>query len=173
MVGSRSKREFLEAAGALNPSPERVRDEKFQREEGEFFDPQDKIQLKYEMLPRPSRRWGNRHRGGRALRLHPRVLLPKPETAASGRDRGIGRSQEGTSGPGEAPAQDPAVFARAQAPGPFAVRSPLGGAGPGAVRGQPTSENRRTSATSGRAEAKKTTSAKHPNESQRARPKRS
>ncbi len=50
MVGSRSKREFLEAAGALNPSPERVRDEKFQREEGEFFDPQDKIQLKYEML---------------------------------------------------------------------------------------------------------------------------
>ena len=50
MVASKRKREFLEAAGALNASPERVGDEKFQRREGDFFDPQDKVQVKYEML---------------------------------------------------------------------------------------------------------------------------
>ena len=50
MVASKGKRAFLEAAGALNSSPERVRDEKFQGAEGEFFDRQDKVQVKYEML---------------------------------------------------------------------------------------------------------------------------
>lgn len=42
------KREFLSAAGALHPHPERVRAELFRRER--FFDPMDKVQVKYEML---------------------------------------------------------------------------------------------------------------------------
>lgn len=43
------KEEFLEAAGALNPKPEQVEDRKFCLRHG-FFDPRDKIQVKYEML---------------------------------------------------------------------------------------------------------------------------
>jgi len=42
------KRQFLEAAGALNPHPARVRASLFERHR--FFDPLDKVQVKYEML---------------------------------------------------------------------------------------------------------------------------
>ena len=42
------KAEALLEEGALNPAPERVRDAKFR--EGEFFDPRDFVQVKYEML---------------------------------------------------------------------------------------------------------------------------
>ncbi len=42
------KREFLEAAGALHRHPERVWAELFERHR--FFDPLDKVQVKYEML---------------------------------------------------------------------------------------------------------------------------
>jgi transposase len=38
--------------GTLNPSPEKVGDPKFR--EGEFFDPRDIVQVKYEMLRRVS-----------------------------------------------------------------------------------------------------------------------
>ena len=44
------KTEALVEEGTLNPSPEKVRDPKFQ--EGEFFDPRDIVQVKYEMLRR-------------------------------------------------------------------------------------------------------------------------
>ncbi|MFQ5853387.1 MAG: transposase [Candidatus Binatia bacterium] len=43
------KNKFLEAAGALNPKPEQVEDQKFRLPQG-FFDPWDKVQVKYEML---------------------------------------------------------------------------------------------------------------------------
>ncbi|MHC4223073.1 MAG: helix-turn-helix domain-containing protein [Planctomycetota bacterium] len=46
----RSKADALLEEGTLNVSPERVRDPKF--EEGEFFDPRDIVQVKYEMLRR-------------------------------------------------------------------------------------------------------------------------
>jgi len=49
MPAKREKERFLEASGALNPEPERVEDEKF-RSPGGFFDPRDKVQVKYEML---------------------------------------------------------------------------------------------------------------------------
>lgn len=42
------KRQFLEEAGALHPHPGRVRSELFERYR--FFDPLDKVQVKYEML---------------------------------------------------------------------------------------------------------------------------
>jgi transposase len=42
------KEEFLEASGALNPKPEEVEDRKFSLPG--FFDPRDKVQVKYEML---------------------------------------------------------------------------------------------------------------------------
>jgi transposase len=42
------KEEFLEAAGVLNPKPEEVEDQKFSLPG--FFDPRDKVQVKYEML---------------------------------------------------------------------------------------------------------------------------
>lgn len=42
------KWQFLEQAGALHRHPERVRAESFRRHR--FFDPLDKIQVKYEML---------------------------------------------------------------------------------------------------------------------------
>jgi transposase len=48
--GSRSKTDALREEGTLNSSPDKVRDPKFQ--EGEFFDPRDLIQVKYEMLRR-------------------------------------------------------------------------------------------------------------------------
>lgn len=48
--GPRSKAETLLEEGTLNPCPEKVRDPKFQ--EGEFFDPRDAVQVKYEMLRR-------------------------------------------------------------------------------------------------------------------------
>jgi transposase len=46
----RSKADVLAGEGALNPAADRVRDPKFR--EGEFFDPRDLIQVKYEMLRR-------------------------------------------------------------------------------------------------------------------------
>jgi transposase len=42
------KRTFLDVAGALHAHPERVRAELFRRRR--FFDPLDKVQVKYEML---------------------------------------------------------------------------------------------------------------------------
>jgi len=45
-----AKTRALAEEGTLNSSPERVRDPKFQ--EGEFFDPRDLVQVKYEMLRR-------------------------------------------------------------------------------------------------------------------------
>lgn len=42
----------LLADGALNPSPEKVGDPKFQA--GDFFDPRDLVQVRYEMLRRVS-----------------------------------------------------------------------------------------------------------------------
>jgi len=42
------KRDYLAAAGALHPHPENVRADIFQRHR--FFDPLDKVQVKYEML---------------------------------------------------------------------------------------------------------------------------
>lgn len=46
----RSKAETLKEGGTLNPTPEAVKDPKFR--EGEFFDPLDLVQVKYEMLRR-------------------------------------------------------------------------------------------------------------------------
>jgi len=48
----RSKAEALAEDGTLNPAPDKVGDPKFQ--EGEFFDPRDVLQVKYEMLRRVS-----------------------------------------------------------------------------------------------------------------------
>ena len=45
-----SKKEALRAAGALNPNPNAVQDEAFLQ--GDFFDPNDLVQTKYEMLRR-------------------------------------------------------------------------------------------------------------------------
>jgi transposase len=44
------KADVLLSEGTLNPAPEKVRDPKFR--EGEFFDPRDTVQVKYEMLRR-------------------------------------------------------------------------------------------------------------------------
>jgi transposase len=46
------KVEALREEGTLNPTPEQVRDPKFQ--DNEFFDPHDIVQVKYEMLRRVS-----------------------------------------------------------------------------------------------------------------------
>lgn len=46
----RSKADALLEEGTLNSSPEKVSDPKFQQ--GEFFDPRDIVQVKYEMLRR-------------------------------------------------------------------------------------------------------------------------
>lgn len=43
-----SKRSFLREQGTLNPRPNAVRDESFR--ECDFFDPEDLVQVKYEML---------------------------------------------------------------------------------------------------------------------------
>lgn len=48
MTKRHPKRQFLEAAGALHRHPDRVRAEWFERHR--FFDPLDKVQVKYEML---------------------------------------------------------------------------------------------------------------------------
>lgn len=47
---TRSKTETLREEGTLNPRPEAVGDPKFRV--GEFFDPHDVVQVKYEMLRR-------------------------------------------------------------------------------------------------------------------------
>jgi len=47
-----SKVRALLEEGTLNPAPEKVGDPKFR--EGEFFDPRDVVQVKYEMLRRVS-----------------------------------------------------------------------------------------------------------------------
>jgi len=44
----KTKRSFLRQQGTLNPRPEAVRHESFQ--DSQFFDPQDLVQVKYEML---------------------------------------------------------------------------------------------------------------------------
>jgi transposase len=48
----RSKIDVLAEDGTLNPMPENVLDSKFQK--GNFFDPHDAVQVKYEMLRRVS-----------------------------------------------------------------------------------------------------------------------
>jgi transposase len=48
MLPHHPKRDYLAAAGALHPHPEEVRADIFLR--NRFFDPLDKIQVKYEML---------------------------------------------------------------------------------------------------------------------------
>ena len=48
----RSKTDALLEEGTFNPTPEKVRDPKFQG--SEFFDPRDVVQVKYEMLRRVS-----------------------------------------------------------------------------------------------------------------------
>ena len=48
MATRHPKREFLEQSGALHAHPERVRAKSFDRHR--FFDPLDKVQVKYEML---------------------------------------------------------------------------------------------------------------------------
>jgi len=48
MAKRHPKRQFLEEAGALHRQPDRVRAGVFQRHR--FFDPLDKVQVKYEML---------------------------------------------------------------------------------------------------------------------------
>ena len=48
MAKTHPKRQFLQDAGALHPHPERVLAKPFQRDR--FFDPADKVQVKYEML---------------------------------------------------------------------------------------------------------------------------
>jgi len=48
MAKRHPKRQFLEEAGALNRHPDRVRARVFQAHR--FFDPLDKVQVKYEML---------------------------------------------------------------------------------------------------------------------------
>lgn len=48
MAKPHPKRQFLQEVGALHPHPERVRARLFQRHR--FFDPLDKVQVKYEML---------------------------------------------------------------------------------------------------------------------------
>lgn len=52
MPAKHSKADTLRQEGTLNPTPEKVRDPKFR--EGEFFDPRDAVQVKYEMLRRVS-----------------------------------------------------------------------------------------------------------------------
>jgi hypothetical protein len=47
-----SKRDALIKEGTLNSAPDKVRDPKFRG--GEFFDPHDAVQVKYEMLRRVS-----------------------------------------------------------------------------------------------------------------------
>ena len=47
---NRSKTEVLIEEGTFNPSPDKVRDPKFRA--GEFFDPRDAVQVKYELLRR-------------------------------------------------------------------------------------------------------------------------
>ena len=47
---SDSKKAALRAAGALHPNPKAIRDEAFLQ--GDFFDPNDLVQVKYEMLRR-------------------------------------------------------------------------------------------------------------------------
>lgn len=46
----RSKLDALIEGGTLNPAPEKVSDPKFKQ--GEFFDPRDAVQVKYELLRR-------------------------------------------------------------------------------------------------------------------------
>ena len=48
----RTKTDVLIEEGTFNPTPEKVRDPKFRG--SEFFDPQDAVQVKYEMLRRVS-----------------------------------------------------------------------------------------------------------------------
>jgi transposase len=45
-----AKTEALRQQGALHPNPEAVKDEAFRQ--GEFFDPRDQVQVRYEMLRR-------------------------------------------------------------------------------------------------------------------------
>lgn len=49
-----SKRRALKAHGTLNPTPEAIRAELFV-DHPEFFDPEDRLQVRYEMLRAPSK----------------------------------------------------------------------------------------------------------------------
>src|SRR5258708_24155026 len=53
VVASPEKRRALRAQGALNPAPEKVLAEPF-RSHAEFFDAEDRLQVRYEMLRGPA-----------------------------------------------------------------------------------------------------------------------
>ena len=73
----RSKRDVLIEEGAFNPAPDKVRDPKFRS--GEFFDPRDAVQVKYEMLRRvfvdnsttPVTFWVGSNHGASIIKLEP------------------------------------------------------------------------------------------------------
>ena len=73
-TASGSKTEALLEEGTLNPTPEKVRDPKFQG--SEFFDPHDIVQVKYEMLRRVSVENASVHRRHRGVRRFEADILP-------------------------------------------------------------------------------------------------
>src|SRR2546425_766087 len=86
MAKHHPKRQFLEDAGALHPHPGRVRAELFERHR--FFDPLDKVQVKYEMLRahtvegRSGKKKRRRRRGGDAPANAPWMRAPSSAPAA-------------------------------------------------------------------------------------------
>ena len=88
---TRSKADALLDEGTLNPAPEKIRDPKFR--EGEFFDPRDAVQVKYEML----RRVSGRERVGdgcfRRIRCLKADLLPGQVELRRSRHCGVGAQE--------------------------------------------------------------------------------
>ena len=90
--GKHDKQAVLRQHATLNPRPGGVTHALFQG--GEFFDPHDLLQVKYEMLRLVNRRQAPDQRGGQGLRLLPPVVLPGPDRL---RARRLGRPDARTS----------------------------------------------------------------------------
>src|SRR5258708_11125936 len=117
VVASPEKRRALRAQGALNPAPEKVLAEPF-RSHAEFFDAEDRLQVRYEMLRGPAQ-------GEMSVVEACRLFAVSRQTFYTLRRaleaRGIARlpgGQRGRKGPANAPPEAARFVRRAHARGP-------------------------------------------------------
>ena len=136
-----SKAESLRQQGALNPHPQKVADPVFLR--GEFFDPRDLVQVKYEMLRRVRVEGASVTQVVSGVRVLASRFLPGPSALPQRRLARLDPSTPGPPTPPQTLRPDRRIPAPTPTPRP-ALASPRAlGAGPKAIRpGRPSSEHR-------------------------------
>src|SRR5260370_14868739 len=102
VVASPEKRRALRAQGALNPAPEKVLAEPF-RSHPEFFDAEDRLQVRYEMLRGPSQGEMTVVEACRLFAVSRQTFYTLRRALEARGHAGPPEAQPGRQGPGEGP----------------------------------------------------------------------